>query len=239
MKHFHLRLILLIPAPLFTWPNVRTVTANLRNAIWTNVALHIKLNNNIVLFLTQGPLFSVTKDPAAAEVESLLERKLAWTCSTTHPNRRVPIHSPLSSTSSEAAHLFVLTIHKRPFKWRDSVISEILAPGLCEIEKRGERRREKIHPWPINSNYLSASFFFLSCQCYLGKRGDQEKGPIPHVICTKGKGRPVPPPTPTQLWYGEWFCFFALVWAIPFKKKKKEEIAMHCITPKLNLDSQR
>lgn len=69
----------------------------------------------------------------------LCPAKLARTCSSTHPNRWAQ-SIPLSSTSSEAACSFVLTIHKRPFKWRHSVISEILASGLCGIEKREGKR---------------------------------------------------------------------------------------------------
>lgn len=58
--------------------------------------------------------------------------------------------------------------------------------------------------------------------------GDQEKGPIPDVICTKGEGRPVRPPTEKKagpchthlalIWIMVllFFCFFAPAWAIPF-----------------------
>lgn len=113
---------------------------------------------------------------------------LAWTCSSTHPNRWAQ-SIPLSSTSSEAARSFVLTIHKRPFKWRHSVISEILASGLCRIGKKGREResymerkeREKIHPWPINSNYLSG---FLAADV-IWERG--KNVPIPDVRCTKAR----------------------------------------------------
>lgn len=146
----------------------------------------------------------VTKGPTAVGVES---GKLAWTCSTTHPNRWAQ-SIPLSSTSSEAARSFVLTIHKRPFKWRDSVISEILASGLCRIEKR---EGEKIHPWPINSNYLSG---FFSCRCYLERKKGVKK--CAHSRCNMYKwkagwylhppGERLGPSTPIQLWYGWCFC---------------------------------
>lgn len=111
--------------------------------------LQFNLNNKLhwsAAGAQKSPFSQWRKVPRQLGVESLLEpfsapAKLAWTCSSTHPNRWAQ-SIPLSSTSSEAARPFVLTIHKRPFKWRDSVISEILASGLCRIEKReGERKR--------------------------------------------------------------------------------------------------
>lgn len=128
--------------------------------------------------------------------------KLAWTCNTSHPNRRAQ-SIPLSSTSSEAARPFVLTIHKRPFKWRDSVISEILASGLCRIEKRRGRERKSIH----DQSTLTTCLAFL-CRCYLANR--RGKCACSRCNIDKRGTRLVPPPTVKKA--GPFHTLPALIW---------------------------
>lgn len=159
--------------------------------------------------------------------------KLAQTCSSTHPNRWAQ-SIPLSSTSSEAARPFVLSIHKRPFKWRHSVISEILASGLCRTEKRRRERvsciekkeREQIHPWPINSNYLSG---FLAADV-IWERG--KKCARSRCKMYKEKGRLVPPPTEKKKKTGRTLphpSIFDMVSLLPTSSALSKYV-MHCMT---------
>lgn len=105
--------------------------------------------------------------------------------------------------------------------------------------RKGGREAEKIHPWPINSNYLSV---FLSCRCCLGKRGPKKGS---RSRCNMYKGERQAGTSTHREKAGPFHTHPALIWIMvlvlllpgPFPSKKN--IAMHCVTLKLNLDRVR
>lgn len=132
--HILLHVNLKLESTVVMKPNESTLKHKSPNLLQLKVSVCC---SEVQLLCASVPMFPVTKGPSEVGVQSF-PSKLAWTCSSTHPNRWAQF-IPQSSTSSEATYSFVLTIHKRPFTWKVSVISEILASGLCGVQKEEKR----------------------------------------------------------------------------------------------------